>query len=134
MLTVEMPFGRYKNKPLADVPGDYLRWALGTCKLSSGLQAAVAEELQRRGLDAPPAPPARPVHLCREHPGAGVSCHWCEDSVGRRHIRAQCKQCGRKTDGPPLVEPYVSMANATNTTNTNDDRHQPEGVPRTPCS
>jgi uncharacterized protein (DUF3820 family) len=37
-----LPFGRHKGKPLAEVPVDYLLWALRECKLSSGLFAAVA--------------------------------------------------------------------------------------------
>jgi hypothetical protein len=107
-----LPFGKHKDKVLPDVPTDYLRWLLGAAKLSSGLRTAVVAELLRRGFDVPQPPPARPLRVCPHHPRAGVSCHWCEDSLGRRHIRAQCKQCGRKTDGPPLVEPYVSMADA----------------------
>jgi uncharacterized protein (DUF3820 family) len=30
-----MPFGRYKGKPLAEVPASYLLWLARECKLSS---------------------------------------------------------------------------------------------------
>jgi uncharacterized protein (DUF3820 family) len=35
-----LPFGRHKGKPLGDVPGDYLRWMLKECRLSSGRQCS----------------------------------------------------------------------------------------------
>ena len=56
-----LPFGRHQNKPLAEVPADYLGWLLREAKLSSGLRSAVAGELERRGLVAPPQPEPRPA-------------------------------------------------------------------------
>jgi hypothetical protein len=50
-VSVVFPFGKHKDEPLANVPASYLLWSLRDCKLSSGLRAAVAGELQRRGFD-----------------------------------------------------------------------------------
>jgi hypothetical protein len=55
MADLTMPFGRHKGTPLADVPESYLGWPLPGCKLSSGLRAAVAAELERRGVRPPAA-------------------------------------------------------------------------------
>jgi hypothetical protein len=64
-----LPFGKHKGRPLGDVPGDYLRWMLRECKLSSGLRAAVGAELATRAptltpvasvwAEATPIPPWR---------------------------------------------------------------------------
>jgi hypothetical protein len=105
-----MPFGKYKDKPLAEVPSPYLSWLLRECKLSSGLRAAVADELSRRSINAPAAPPPRPIVRCRQHPDAEPLCYWMQDRLGRRRIRAECSHCRRMVDHPPIVEPYVSMA------------------------
>jgi hypothetical protein len=108
-----LPFGRHQNKPLAEVPGDYLAWALSAVKLSSGLRQALADELRSRGLTPPPQPPPRPVLPCRDcGAGAPVSFAWAEDKLGRRFIRASCARCKRTVDHPPTVPPYSDMADA----------------------
>jgi uncharacterized protein (DUF3820 family) len=33
---VRMPFGKYKHKPLGDIPLSYLRWARANCDNMSG--------------------------------------------------------------------------------------------------
>jgi hypothetical protein len=111
---MSLPFGRHKDKPIGEVPADYLQWLLATCKLSSGLRAAVANELASRGVEVPSAPPPRPISPCRDcGPGAGHVLFWMQDRLGRKRIRAECKRCRRLVDHPPCVEPYVSMADAT---------------------
>jgi hypothetical protein len=111
MTTVpSLPFGRHKGTPLPDTPTDYLRWLLRTCKLSTGLRAAVAAELQARGIETPPPAPPRPLGTCHAHPQAGVVCRWFEDAIGRRRISAHCRRCGRTTDHPPCVPPYTTEA------------------------
>lgn len=42
-----MPFGAHKGKPLTEVPGDYLKWLLGT-NLREQLQQEVSDELAAR--------------------------------------------------------------------------------------
>src|SRR5688500_1934284 len=42
---VALPFGKYRDVPLGQVPLSYLQWAAGNLKLSSGLRAAVGDEL-----------------------------------------------------------------------------------------
>jgi hypothetical protein len=103
-----MPFGKYKGLSLAMVPGSYLAWVLREVKLSSGLRAAVADELARRGVPAP-APP-RPLRACPLHPGDKPICLWSEDTLGRRLIRCECPTCHRATDYAPLVSPYTDEA------------------------
>jgi hypothetical protein len=106
-VTVGLPFGKHKG-----VPTDYLRWVIDACKLSSGLRAAVANELTKRGIDVPAPPPPRPIRPCPRCGGVGSFVFWQEDRAGRRRISARCKQCHRHLTFPPCVEPYLSMANA----------------------
>jgi hypothetical protein len=105
-------FGKHKDKPLSEVPSDYLDWALRTCKLSTGTRAAVIAELQSRGVTTPAAPPppraVRPCPTCG--PGAPVLFAWREDSLGRKRVCADCGRCGRWIDTPPSVPPYSSAA------------------------
>jgi hypothetical protein len=83
-----LPFGKYRNQPLVEVPTDYLDWFLRSCKLSGGLRNAVTDELRRRGNEPPP-PPAIEIPSCRC--GAEtVFIRWQIDSLGRRHARAEC--------------------------------------------
>jgi uncharacterized protein (DUF3820 family) len=108
-----LPFGKHKGQPLADVPGDYLAWLTRTCKLSSGLRSAVAQELARRGLRVPPAPSPRPIRPCdRCGPGAGVIVHWQELRSGTKRLRVDCRRCGAFLTYPPMVSPYTTMADA----------------------
>lgn len=104
-----LPFGKHKDEPLEQVPTDYLAWVVRTCKLSSGLYAAVADELKRRGQEAPPAPLAR-VPKCSDHPAADFRCRWREDSLGRKHIKAECVECGRSLGFVSIVPQYAAMA------------------------
>jgi uncharacterized protein (DUF3820 family) len=66
-----LPFGKYRNRELTDpeIPADYLLWFLRTCDPSTGLRAALRQELRARGVkkaDLPPdpGPPPRPAR-CR---------------------------------------------------------------------
>jgi hypothetical protein len=47
-ITVVMPFGRYRDAPLPDVPTDYLDWLASLGYLRDPLKTAVAEERARR--------------------------------------------------------------------------------------
>jgi hypothetical protein len=107
-----MPFGKHRGQPLDTVPTSYLQWLLTDAKLSSGLRAADDDELARRGIDAPPAPPPRALRHCRAHPDAEPVCGWLEDTLGRRRIRANCPVCNRPTDYPPVRPPYSTEADA----------------------
>ena len=93
-----MPFGKHARRPLADVPRDYLAWVLRTVKLSSGLRAAVAAELVRRGIQAPPPPPPPPAEKPLQSCGRCGSVEpprlsWHEIADGRRQIRRTCPHC-----------------------------------------
>jgi uncharacterized protein (DUF3820 family) len=108
-----LPFGRHKNKALAEVPSDYLRWAIHECKLSSGLRLAVAEELTRRGIEVPPPPPPPTIPKCHRCGDAGYSCRWQADAAGRKQIRASCHCCGGFLTFPPCIPPFTTEANRT---------------------
>ncbi len=49
MPTVFMQFGKYRGKPVADLPRGYLSWLLGCDALTPELGRAVQAELRRRG-------------------------------------------------------------------------------------
>lgn len=105
-----MPFGKWKDRPLCEVDAGYLRWALATVKLSSGLRAALGAELARRGIAPPqvPAPPPPP-----ECPACGpgpLSYAWTEFRDGRRQVRRSCRRCSRLMGFAPQVPPYTTLA------------------------
>jgi uncharacterized protein (DUF3820 family) len=53
---VELTFGRYKGKPIADVPRDYLQWALANVAfLSHEQRSAIRLILAREGRHEPDA-------------------------------------------------------------------------------
>jgi hypothetical protein len=109
-----LPFGRHKGQAVGEVPSGYLEWLLREVKLSSGLRAAVAAELQARGVAVPdvPAPPPFTVRACWVCGDVGFACGWLEDSLGRRRVRAECVRCGRCLGHPPSVPPFSTMADA----------------------
>jgi uncharacterized protein (DUF3820 family) len=107
-----MPFGKYEGKPLSEVPSDYLCWVFGGKeRLSTGIHNALVAELERRGVKPPK--PARPVRQpqCKDHPQGGFTCRWQTDSLGRKHIRAECAVCKRYLGFVPAdVRGYIEMA------------------------
>src|SRR5262245_53383566 len=109
-MTASLPVGKWRNRPLSDVDTSYLSWVYRDWKLSSGLRIAVADELQRRGLNVsrppPPSPPRCPDCLSPGEPRFT----WAEDTAGRKRIRAECGACGRFIQFAPEIEPYSSMA------------------------
>jgi hypothetical protein len=94
-VNMTLPFGQHRGEALDSVPADYLEWLLKTVKLSSGMRALVAGELERRGFTPPPASPPPTPPRCSKCPGEDFSCTWAVDAIGRRHIRATCAACGR---------------------------------------
>jgi len=52
LLTVEMPFGRYQGRLIADLPGDYLNWFAreGFPKGDIGRLLALMHEIDHNGL------------------------------------------------------------------------------------
>jgi DNA polymerase III epsilon subunit family exonuclease len=62
-----MPFGKHKDKPISEVPADYLKWLLDTEKGGKPLDPAVKLAAERalrpaEGLESPPtAKPAAPL-------------------------------------------------------------------------
>ena len=59
---MQMPFGKYKGRPLSSVPDDYLLWVLDNVEsLSPTLRRAIEARL---GVAPPPPPPPPPTgHL-----------------------------------------------------------------------
>jgi hypothetical protein len=110
-MTVTMTFGRHEGKALTEIPTQYIEYALHSprFKLSAFLRQRMGEELRRRGIEPPPAGPAREP-VCPRHPGVGFLCSWKVDSLGRRHVRATCATCGRNLGFVPAVGEYAEMA------------------------
>jgi uncharacterized protein (DUF3820 family) len=52
LLTVEMPFGKYQGRVIADLPGDYLNWFAreGFPKNDIGRLLALMHEIDHNGL------------------------------------------------------------------------------------
>lgn len=53
LLTVEMPYGKYKGRVIADLPGHYLNWFAreGFPKGELGRLIALMHEIDHNGLD-----------------------------------------------------------------------------------
>ncbi len=53
LLTVEMPYGKYKGRAIADLPGHYLNWFAreGFPKGELGRLIALMHEIDHNGLD-----------------------------------------------------------------------------------
>jgi hypothetical protein len=108
-----LPFGRYRGRPLPDVPAGYLAWLLSECKLSSGLRAAVHAELESRP-DRPADLPAKsdpPAPLCRRCNCADLRVSWQHHARGRG-IRGDCSRCSRFVAYLPQTPENVAAANA----------------------
>jgi hypothetical protein len=55
---MRMPWGKYRGRELADVPEDYLLWALDNCqRVGPSLRRAIEERLGMIGERPSPAPP-----------------------------------------------------------------------------
>ncbi len=52
LLTVEMPYGKYKGRAIADLPGNYLNWFAreGFPKGEIGRLLALMQEIDHNGL------------------------------------------------------------------------------------
>lgn len=52
LLTVAMPYGKYKGRPIADLPGHYLNWfaRVGFPKGDLGRLLALMQEIDHNGL------------------------------------------------------------------------------------
>lgn len=112
-MVTSIPFGRHKDKPLAEVPSSYLAWALANVKLSTGLRAALSGELDRRGVAAPPPPPPPPPPTCHQCGGVDILYHWMQLVTGARRIKRLCRRCCRSLGFAPEVEPYIGLATAS---------------------
>jgi hypothetical protein len=109
MNTPTLPFGKHQGQPLAEVPTSYLCY-LARGKLSSGLRAAVAEELSRRGIAPPPRPEPTNIPSCSRCKNTLYDCRWQEDRAGRKSIRAECRYCHMFLAFAPLVPPFTEEA------------------------
>lgn len=71
LVSLEMPFGKYKGRLLADLPGDYLNWfaRLGFPAGDLGRLLALMHEIDHNGLSALLDPlRSRPREALRERP------------------------------------------------------------------
>jgi hypothetical protein len=110
--TTALPFGKHKGIPLDGVPTDYLAWALRECKLSTGLHAAVAGEVARRGGAVPPPPPPPRLRCPDCRSASEPRFTWQQDRRGDKRIRAECGACQKFIAFAPLREPYTLAADA----------------------
>jgi hypothetical protein len=112
-----LPFGQYRGSPPRAAPTGYLRWLLRTCRLSSGLRAAIRAELESRPGGTVGLPPE--AELKR----APLSCRFCglqrflvtwhEHAGGQQRVlRADCAVCGRFVAFLPLTPENVAEADA----------------------
>jgi hypothetical protein len=108
---ITLPFGKHRDKPLADVPSDYLRWIVAECKLSAALRKAVADELDRRGYVVPAGPRQHPPR-CDRCGGSEFLAFWMEDRAGGRRIRAECVTCRRFMKFLSLTPENIARADA----------------------
>jgi hypothetical protein len=106
----EMPFGKFKGLTVDRIDTGYLRWLL-TIKLSSGLRAAVAGELCRRGVPVPDPPPHVPPSCPRCRAATVIGYSWYEDRLGRRFIKRRCR-CGEDLGFAPHRPEFVARADA----------------------
>jgi hypothetical protein len=89
---------------------DYLIWYLSTIKVSSGVRQAIADELHRRGVEVPDAPPPRQPSCSRCGPDASVNYQWFLDALDREHIKARCGGCDAWLGFVPKTEPFLTLA------------------------
>jgi hypothetical protein len=60
-MAILMPFGKFRNRPLDEIPTDYLWWLLDEVDLRPRLKKAIQSEVDRRERpDPPPSPAAGP--------------------------------------------------------------------------
>jgi hypothetical protein len=106
-----IPFGKHQHTPLDEVPGDYLSWLLRNCKLSSGLRSAVAEELARRGVEAPEDKPVQ-IPNCTRCGNTIRDFVWQQDATGGRRIRVECRDpgCRKFIMWAPLLPEFIAEA------------------------
>lgn len=71
LLTVEMPYGKYKGRVIADLPGHYLNWFAreGFPKGDLGRLIALMHEIDHNGLCELLAP-LRHARAARKAPGS----------------------------------------------------------------
>jgi uncharacterized protein (DUF3820 family) len=82
-----MPFGKFAGQPLADLPADYLRWALDNMTLSPGLAKGMLRALVRKPVGKLPEEPIEPGCMpFGKHKGEKISdltyyyCRWLLDN------------------------------------------------------
>jgi uncharacterized protein (DUF3820 family) len=84
---VRMPWGKYRDKPLAEVPLSYLAWCLEQGYPRPALRAAIAAELAvRLNLPRPdPPPPPGPVPVPRQPAARDIVRAGFRSAAGRAH-------------------------------------------------
>jgi hypothetical protein len=107
---VIIPFGKYRFTPLVEVPAEYLNWLLRNCKLSARLRLAVANELRRRNLEAPPPPAAVKIPHCSHCGNTLYDCRWQQDRAGRKCIRVECRWCHKFLAFAPMIPLFTDQA------------------------
>jgi hypothetical protein len=94
-MTFTLPFGKYKGWEPIEAPTDYLQWMIKTCKLSTGLKAAIRAELEARGVSLPTGPEVSAgAPPCKSCGNKIALVEWQTLADKRRMIRATCCRCG----------------------------------------
>jgi hypothetical protein len=85
---------------------------LSTCKLSSGLRAAIRTELGARAGTPPPPEPAAEDLVCPRCGCREPDVRWQLMRGGKRAIRATCTSCRTYIKFLPQVPRFVALADA----------------------
>ena len=92
LLIREMPFGKYKGRVIADLPGNYLNWFAreGFPKGEIGRLLALMQEIDHNGLSSLLDPLRKKVNGMGRWNGGGTSTPRIEYKVSVNCLRTSC--------------------------------------------
>lgn len=132
--TPRMPFGAHKGVALTEVPGDYLKWLVGT-NLREQLQKEVTDELARRqalspeGKPGAKAPASRPARSAAEAALASISGSANKTAASAPHApvhpSSSTTGTGASRSGGPQRGKFFAAAQGVNDMFGGDDMQAP---------